>query len=158
MASNGNYSYEDMMRMQKDAIRRVKEMQRASSQNMHGDRRGRPQHSQASSQRQDGQTQNSHTQARETQREVRHETAKPPEMETKNTSGQHNHSSNEGQTAKKDAPPDEEPVFEGSTFLKGILERFGLDNEKAMLLVMILMLLNDGADKKLILALAYLLL
>jgi len=42
--------------------------------------------------------------------------------------------------------------------LKGILDRLELDNEKIMLIVLIFLLINEGADPMLILALGYILL
>ncbi|WP_040195534.1 hypothetical protein [Candidatus Soleaferrea massiliensis] len=200
MANSNNYSYDDMMRMQQDAIRRVKEMQRASSQNMRGDAGAQNTRGSSQQNRQRQNTDNDHqhsphangTNQQNRQHQNTGNSRQQNAGDTQHRSGngnhpderqgpggwqqnpqhqdgqnRHPHAPQEDETQKR--PPHEEeacdenntendePEFEPSTFLKGVLDRFGLDSEKAMLLVMILILLNDGADKKMILALLYLL-
>lgn len=112
------YSGSDMLHMQQDAIRRVKEMQRRANEKV---RQG---NSQAS-------TIVSHTSFDPSDR--------PTSRETKNTQ----------------LPANQNQSSSGS--LTGILDRIGIDNEKAVLLLLIILMLNEGADTKLILALCYLL-
>lgn len=149
MANNYNYSYDDMIRMQQDAIRRVKEMQRVSNQNMQGER-PRQQNRQGGRQTQPNHQEKHHAHTGEQGTSHPHGAAHIP-------NGHEQPHQEKPDEHEKDPSPDEEEESESSTLLKGILDRLGLDSEKALLMVMILILLNDGADKKLILALAYLL-
>lgn len=103
MATN-QYQGNDIMRMQQDAVRRVREMQRRAKEKLN-----------------QTPTVSSGTPYPQVSRE---QTSPPANTQKGNAS---------------------------------ILDKLGLDREKALLLLLIILLLNEGADQKLILALCYLL-
>ncbi|MGI5959560.1 MAG: hypothetical protein ACOX60_09115 [Massiliimalia sp.] len=103
MATN-QYQGNDIMRMQQDAVRRVREMQRRAKEKLN---------------------QTPPVSSGTPYPQVSREQAAPP-----------------ANTQKENA---------------SILDKLGLDREKALLLLLIILLLNEGADQKLILALCYLL-
>lgn len=106
MAEN-SYNASDMMSMQRDAVRRVREMQRRANEKL------RP--------------------PVPAQRDAAHPPAAP-------------------------APPASRPASESAgSGLSSFLSQMNLDSEKTMLLLLIILLLREGADTKLILALCYLL-
>lgn len=101
MASN-QYQGNDVIRMQQDAVRRVREMQRRANEKL----------------QQSG-------------------AAAPP-----------------ASVPAQQHTPSPPPAPKASA---SVLDKLGLDPEKALLLLLIVLLLNEGADQKLILALCYLL-
>ncbi len=131
--ANSGYSSGEMLRMQQDAIRRVQEMQRRS------------------------------------QERVRQPTTPPigtpPMQDIAN-----------GQTNQAPPPPVPPPTTptppsnglggllssllgkKGDGDETGLLAQFGIDEEQALILALLLILLREGADHKLILALCYILL
>ncbi|MGI5895057.1 MAG: hypothetical protein ACOX6P_10790 [Candidatus Merdivicinus sp.] len=54
------------------------------------------------------------------------------------------------------SPPAAEPAVPALPF-QGILEKLGVDGETGLILILLLLLLNEGADRTLILALVYIL-
>ena len=103
------YSAGDMMAMQRDAVRRVREMQRRANEKLHPPHPAPPQ-------------------------------SPPP--------------------ARPPAPPPGgggPPAGVPADGLSAFLGRMELDQEKIMLLLLIVLLLREGADTRLILALCYLL-
>ena len=110
------YSGSDMLHMQQDAIRRVREMQRRANEKLRQGNSPFPQSAAQSAPRVYQPSSSSHER-------VSH-------LQTNSSS---------------------------ADSLTGILDRIGIDNEKAVLLLLIILMLNEGADTKLILALCYLL-
>ncbi len=66
-------------------------------------------------------------------------------------------------TAQPTAQPISRPIAVPQTEnspaqpFQGILEKLGIDGETALILILLLLLLNEGADRSLILALVYIL-
>lgn len=113
-----NYSGSDILHMQQDAIRRVREMQRRANEKLR----------QGNSPPSNGTT--------------------PPPLSLSNSHPSSSHN-------ERPVPISTNPPVQDS--LAGVLDRLGIDNEKAVLLLLIILMLNEGADTKLILALCYLL-
>ena len=116
MAEN-RYSGGDMMSMQRDAIRRVREMQRRANEKL---------------------GQQASPQARQNR----------PSSSPAHT--EHNHAVPVPATV----PAEKVPQVSG---LSSFLSNLDLDQEKIMLLMLLVLLIREGADTKLILALCYLL-
>ena len=147
---NSGYSADDIMAMQKDAIARVKEMQRRADQTLHRNQQPSP------------------TGAVEPQT-----VSPPPEKENKNMPSS-------ASPAQKPAPRQQstEPSHSGHPSVMGnvfsmvdnlltaspstgklqvILNALNVDNERLLILILLVMLYNDGADYTVLLALLYLL-
>lgn len=130
MANQSGYTGAQIMAMQKDAMRRVNEMQRISREKL-----------------------------RQTQgimQEVPAEAANPPAnpVEAKEEEPQMIESE-----IKETAAEEQIAVSQNTgTGLQGILQRMNLDGETIMLLLLVLILINEGADNMLVLALVYILL
>lgn len=147
---NSGYSADDIMAMQKDAIARVKEMQRRADQTLHRNQQPSPAGA------------------------VAPQTVSPsPEKENKNMPSS-------ASPAQKPAPRQQStepshsghPSVMGNVFsmvdnlltaspstgkLQGILNALNVDNERLLILILLVMLYNDGADYTVLLALLYLL-
>lgn len=113
---NGGYSNEQLAQMQKDAVRRVNEMQKLSREKINtsensGKSKGCP----------------CSEKAKES----------PASNECKSQA----------------SPPD----LDFSTTFKGMLKKTGLDSDSIILIMLLILFLNEGADSKLILALFYIL-
>lgn len=120
--NNRNPDRAEVMSMQQDAIRRVREMQRRANEKLRQTQQAMRQEPQNSSEN--------------------HACAVPPQSPQ----------------ASRPAPAAsalEKSEKKGSPL--AILDRLGIDQEKGLLLLLIILLLNEGADTKLILALCYLL-
>lgn len=134
MAGNNNrYSDAEMRSMRQDAIRRTQEMhQRAHG--MHRPAQPRPSNSNS----------NQHTP------HTSGGTPSSPQHTAQSTSQENTNTASPQQTpaAQNTASP---------SSLTALFERLGLDGERAILLLIIFLLVKDGADSKLILALCYLL-
>lgn len=114
MAEN-RYSSGEMMSMQRDAIRRVREMQRRANEKL---------------------------------RQQQQPVAPVHQNSVSSNQPQHTHSA---------PPPISAEKFSPTLGLSSFLSNFELDQEKILLLLLIVLLLNEGADTKLVLALCYLL-
>jgi len=121
---NSNYSGADMMSMQQDAVRRVKEMQRIANSRVNSTPTSGLQH--------------------ETK------TISAPISEKKIGSTQRLDIASHP-TERSDETANDNPI-------SGLLSRLHLDNDRLIVLVLLIVLLNEGADQKLLLALCYLLL
>lgn len=149
-----DYTSAQLMAMQRDAIRRVNEMQRIARERVLG--------SQSTAQGQEGQErEQNHPEVSQQQEREKRQTAEHTEM-------RRTHSSEAG--PKTHSLPVEIPrrglthSSEGNlnsgvpNALGGIFDRIGLESDQLILGAMILVLINEGADNLLILALAYILL
>lgn len=115
---NSNYSSSDMMSMQRDAVRRVKEMQRIANSRVYSSPTSEPK-------RAGGHSPNIPT-------------SLPPKQE-----------SNRGE---------KKPSFEDGNPISGLLSQLNLDSDRLIILILLIVLMNEGADQKMLLALCYLLL
>jgi len=152
MASRNNYSDRDMMRMQQDAAKRVREMQNRAkltvdeasaydtppaSQN-HNGRNFRNWSTNPNVQRQ-----RSHGHQKEEEAQERAKMPPPPP-----------------EPPTPEPPPpfaEEEAVKEPTTVIQDILGAIGLDDDRLLIIGLLLLLINAKADTTLILALMYLL-
>ena len=127
---NSNYSSADMMSMQQDAMRRVREMQRIANEKLNGQ-----------------------SPRQEEYRQPHLANAVPLLQENK--SNQKSKPFSPAQTAEteKKAVPQN-----SGNMLGGLLSQLNLDNDRLIILLLLVVLLNEGADHKLLLALCYLLL
>lgn len=128
-----NYTYAELRAMQQDAIERVMEMQRRANERL-----GRAPHSggqsRASSQ---NNTENPFTPPRrQASSQNRNGTAPPRSM--------------------RPSAPQGESFFSSGAF-EGIAKRLGLESDQLLLIGLLLLLLNEGADAELILGIFYLL-
>lgn len=139
MAVVSGYSSAQMLAMQKDAIRRVNEMQRQAQERL-----------------------------RQTQEilEPPPQEADPPAEEPAGEAEPSNEEEPAGRAEPSPAmeegvpagqPPGTGAAAEPSPGM-GILQRLGLDEESILLILLLILLINEGADSKLILALVYVLL
>lgn len=108
---SSNYSSSDIMSMQQDAIRRVREMQRISNSKVGGDE----------------------------SKSTAYIPAPPVRKEEKRP---------QGATS----------VPKNQNFIQDLLSKLNLDHDRLIILLLLVVLLNEGADSKLLLALCYLLL
>lgn len=145
MPSSG-FSSGEMLRMQQDAIQRVREMQRRSNEKISQEAPPAPANA----------TPQGHSQPPSP-------APPPPAQHREAPHPRAGHST----PAQGHSPPAGFPfnllqsLFPSSqqqNTQPGLLARLGIDEEQAFLLLLILMLLREGADQKLILALCYLLL
>lgn len=155
------YSPGELSRMQQEAIQRAREMQRraqAATQQFNrefspdgtGDLRNRPQ-GQAQNRSRPSQSQTSRSSSQQPKPE---EHTSPPPPAPQKAQPQEPHPAKPPQES---APP--QPM--GANLLSPIhqvMDALHLDHEKIVLIGLMLILLNEGGDKKLLLALAYLLL
>lgn len=126
------YTGAQLLAMQRDAVRRVNEMQRIAKEKLAGQQ--------------------------EAQSSYAPRTPPPASSDIPEQSiAQPEHSEHSEQTEHSSAPPLLNFPFKFSG-LTGFLDRMNLDEETIMLILMLLMLINDGADTMLILALGYILL
>ncbi len=133
------YSSAQILAMQKDAIRRVNEMQRAAREKL---RQTRQQMGEPSPERELPEQPSPEAKAAQPAPEKAPAPEKPPAPE------------------KAPAAPSggQTQGGEGGSPLQGILSRLNLDQETLLLLLLLVLLINEGADSKLILALVYVLL
>lgn len=127
MANNSGYSSTEIMTMQKDAMRRVNEMQRIAREKIEG-------------------TIAPAVTSAIPNKPIKNVTNQPPSRQIPNT---------DTITQQKPQNVSMEIVHDGFT---GILEKLNLDDEKLILILLIILLVNEGADIILILALGYILL
>lgn len=145
--SQSGYSRGQMMEMSRDAMRRVNEMQRIAREKI----AQTTAEYQTESPQENFDNINSNGENNENN----------PKAGIHNNSNSSTHGENyyEAPKHQEHNKPTEhiktEVVDKG---LKGILDRLELDNEKIMLIVLIFLLINEGADPLLILALGYILL
>jgi hypothetical protein len=111
------YSNAQILAMQRDAIRRVNEMQKISQEKLHG----------------------------------RQERAQPPPARGGMRRTDPPQKNGQAEEALSQQSQQEGP-------LQGIVQRLGLDHETLLLAAILLLLVNEGADVMLILALTYILL
>lgn len=164
MASN-EYSHADMMAMQRDAVRRVNEMQRIAkekvsaangAENERDDHRqsdriniNRPSHNEPQQSGAGIHRQNENG----NMHEMRHENEHP---ENRHHENNEKGIQDEGFAAQLPLPFDLNGKIGAP--LKGFLDKMDLDQETLSLIMLLLMLVNDGADTMLVLALVYILL
>lgn len=138
MAVVSGYSSAQMLAMQKDAIRRVNEMQRQAQERL-----------------------------RQTQEilEPPPQEDDPPAEEPAGEAEPANEEEPAGRAEPSPAMEEGVPTGEPGTGAAaepspgaGILQRLGLDEESILLILLLILLINEGADSKLILALVYILL
>ena len=127
---NSNYSSSDLMSMQQDAVRRVREMQRIANSKLGGVQEA----------------------AQPEQRHSAGQAAAPVPPAIGQVPGRDRHHEAE---REKTAPP---ASSGGSNPLSGILSQLNLDHDRLIILLLLIVLMNEGADQKLLLALCYLLL
>lgn len=142
-----NYSGEDVFTMQQDAIRRVREMQKRAKININQSNNSFNENinlTQEKSAKSDNTTQENQTENRAQPQQNFNNHNKNPTSQIKNQVEQTVQSLT--QLPKK-----------AFSSISSILEEFGIDNEKLILIVMIFLLANEGEDKTLLLALGYLL-
>lgn len=172
MAYSNSYSPAQIMAMQKDAVRRVNEMQRIAQEKL----------------RQTESTIGGHPHPGNPEPQQRQEVPSPPPNNSSRPIGGHPQSSQgggphantpppaghmnqnhaPGRTSPPPPPaepparePDPIPIAEAELVtspFQGILQRLNLDQESVLLIVMLLLLINEGADVMLIMALVYILL
>lgn len=156
-----DYTSAQIMAMQRDAIRRVNEMQRIARERVFGTQQ--PPASSAEPETSRGRS----SEPRRVREEVSSSPSKTPEQErpephrvpSSSETGPRTHSLPVELPRRNSSPPSlpglNLPV---PNALGGILDRIGLDNDQLILGGLILVLINEGADNLLILALAYILL
>lgn len=113
---NNGYSNEQLMQMQRDAMRRVNEMQRISKEKL------------------------KESSGAVTEKEE----PKPQKIKAE-------------EIPCGCKPRQSPPNFDISTTFKGMLSRMKLDSDSVILIMLLILFLNEGADSKLILALVYIL-
>lgn len=157
---NTNYSENDIMRMQQDAMRRVQEMQRRARINLN-DTIPAP----AQPGRTNGQTQN-HGGNNPPQNQSTHQPRPQQTQQTQQTQQPQNQSP--GHSHTQPSPGNNEhsssplgnltdlPKKAGS-LLSGVFDALGLNSEQLLILAVLFVLINEKADKTVILALCYLL-
>lgn len=144
LAVGNGYSSAQILSMQKDAIRRVNEMQRLSQERLRKTREAMGETAAA---------------------EPPSGFSQPRTIEDAPPQGQPIHSVEQNpvqqevpQTAaEQQCPVPTESPAPASPF-QGILDRIGLDKETSLVLMLLVLLVNEGADTKLIMALVYILL
>lgn len=136
--SQSGYSSNEMMQMQQDALRRVREMQRRANDNLRSTQQyfnGEP-------------IRDGPYPASESDNHL------PEPVETfEPKTNKRNHSDASTVSQRGLSLP-----FLGMKPLSGLLDSFGLDQERLLILILIILLINEDADKTLILALCYLML
>ncbi len=171
MAYSKSYSPAQIMAMQKDAVRRVNEMQRIAQEKLRQTESaigGHPHPGNPEPQRQEVPSPPPNNSSRPAgghpqspQGGGTHANMHPP-------GGHMNQNHAQGRTAPPPPPaepparePEAIPVAEAELVtspFQGILQRLNLDQESVLLIVMLLLLINEGADVMLIMALVYILL
>jgi len=141
LAVGNGYSSAQILAMQKDAIRRVNEMQRAAREKLRQTQQqmGDPPPESVLPEEQS---------APEAKAEPPRQISPPEEAPARENA------SSRGQTPSRERTQG----GEGGSPLQGILSRLNLDQETLLLLLLLVLLINEGADSKLILALVYVLL
>lgn len=125
MPGNSGYSSSQIMSMQKDAVRRVNEMQRVAQDRL----------------RRTAAAMNGGAPSPSAPPAPHRQPAKPNQPAAP--------------ASPPPAPVEGDPV---PAPFQGFLDRLGLDQESTLLLVLLLLMVNEGADRSLILALVYILL
>lgn len=120
---NSGYSSSEILSMQEDAVKRVKEMQRRANSHL-------PQPHAAA-----------RVAGRQTSDQPPRDSERPAEPP---------------RTAALRYPADNEKSAPGRFEIGGLLSQFSVSEDKAVVLAIILILMSQGADKSLILALLYL--
>lgn len=150
-----DYTSAQMMAMQRDAIRRVNEMQRIARERVFGTQPPKPVPEPPDP---SPEPEQAHEEPKHPQRGPEPERPEPRHVHQPE-SGPKTHSL-PVELPRRSPPPPPPPGLNlpVPNALGGILDRIGLDNDQLILGGLILVLMNEGADNLLILALAYILL
>lgn len=122
------YTKDEIMAMQEDALRRVREMQRRANLN-----------EQNNTNRQQNRQQNRRPTTSQSQSPRREGPAAPVNAQT-----------------QQPLPAEKPPKRDGS--LQAAMQRMDIDNDRWMLILLLFTLIREGADQNLLLALCYLIL
>lgn len=140
------YTEADMLRMQRDAEDRVREMQNRARQTVEQDNLNAPPQNRNWSSGQGSRRQNRRHQSAQSG-------APPPQQRERQQNDRR-----QQPEPPKEAPPPEKPVEkEKTTIIEDVMGALGLDEDYLLIIGLLLILINQRADTTLILALAYLL-
>lgn len=165
MAYSNSYSPAQIMSMQKDAVRRVNEMQRIARERLRQTEStiGGPSNSakQATPSGSSFQENNSRPSNNQTGAATVGPHGNPSSF--RDDRNQHREPGSSPSTHKEVSEPEPVSIPQAETELvasplQGILQRLNLDSESVILILMLLLLINEGADVMLIMALVYILL
>ena len=138
------------MSMQQDAIRRVREMQRIANNKLNGIEPDKKQHSEPPPPDQ------SH--ARNQPNISGQQSNRRSEMPPVAHSDLPGRQTEKPERREKTKEPDQKSPQSGGNFIEGILSQLNLDQDRLIVLLLLIALMREGTDGKLLLALCYLLL
>ena len=138
------------MSMQQDAIRRVREMQRIANNKLNGVEPNKKQHSEPPPPDQ--------FHARN-QPNISGQQSNPrPEIPPVMHSDLPGRQTDKTERQEKIKESDQKNAQSGGNFIEGILSQLNLDQDRLIILLLLIVLMREGTDGKLLLALCYLLL
>ena len=141
-----DYSYQDLMKMQNDAIRRAEEMQRRARQS-------------AGLEREKQEKQQNTTAKKEEPRRVPMPKDYLENLKNYGSNSSMNEKESEEKEHNKNPQSNTQPKFQNSfeDKIKSVFGDLNIDSDKALLLSLILLLSEEKADELLIMALIYML-
>ena len=138
------------MSMQQDAIRRVREMQRIANNKLNGVEPNKKQHSEPPPPDQ--------FHARNQPNISGQQSNRRPEIPPVMHSDLPGRQTDKTERQEKIKESDQKNAQSGGNFIEGILSQLNLDQDRLIVLLLLIVLMREGTDGKLLLALCYLLL
>ena len=138
------------MSMQQDAIRRVREMQRIANNKLNGVEPNNKQHSEPPPPDQ--------FHARNQPNISGQQSNRRPEIPPVMHSDLPGRQTDKTERQEKIKESDQKNAQSGGNFIEGILSQLNLDQDRLIILLLLIVLMREGTDGKLLLALCYLLL
>lgn len=142
-----------MMSMQRDAMRRVQEMQRRSTEMLNNSKSAGSQENMSSAEISDSAPSENTNRNERNRHQIQ---VSQQTQETQKTQGK-----GQGHSVAKKRTSNDKPIQSntaiGSSPIEKILKDLNLDSDRIIILVLILVLMNEGADKSMLLALFYIL-